>query len=64
MINNENEPFKTISNNSTNIMNYLWRKLELREKKVKRTRQLIYSINAFEDLYSNKKHIINTLTEL
>ncbi len=64
MINNENEPFKTISNNSANIMNYLVRKLESREKKVKRTRQLIYSINAFEDLYSNKKDIINTLTEL
>ncbi len=64
MINNENEPFKTISNNSANIMNYLVRKLESREKKVKRTRQLIYSINAFEDLYSNKKDIINTLAEL
>ena len=64
MINNENAPFKTISNNSANIMNYLVRKLESREKKVKRTRQLIYSINAFEDLYSNKKDIINTLAEL
>ena len=64
MINNENDPFKTISNNSANIMNYLVRKLESREKKVKRTRQLIYSINAFEDLYSNKKDIINTLAEL
>ena len=64
MINNENDPFKTISNNSANIMNYLVRKLESREKKIKRTRQLIYSINAFEDLYSNKKDIINTLAEL
>ena len=35
MINNENAPFKTISNNSTNIMNYLVRKLESREKKLK-----------------------------
>ena len=53
MINNE--PLKTISKNSTNIMNYLVRKLESKEKKVKRTRQLIYSINTFDDLYSNKK---------
>ena len=35
MINNENDSFKTISNNSANIMNYLVRKLESREKKLK-----------------------------
>ena len=62
MINNES--FKTISKNSTNIMNYLIRKLESREKKVKKTYQIFNSINSFEDLYYNKKNIMNTFLEL
>ena len=62
MINNE--PLKTISKNSTNIMNYLVRKLESREKKVKKTYQIFNSINSFEDFYYNKKNIMNTFLEL
>ena len=62
MINNES--FKTISKNSTNIMNYLIRKLESREKKVKKTYQIFNSINSFEDFYYNKKNIMNTFLEL
>ena len=62
MINNES--FKSISKNSTNIMNYLVRKLESREKKVKKTYQIFNSINSFEDFYYNKKDLMNTFLEL
>jgi hypothetical protein len=54
----------TISKNNINIMEYLIKKLESREKKINKLKNFFYSLNAFQDFYSNKKEILNSFTEL